>query len=124
VLLVDDQPIGLIAIAGVLRAAGCDVHALESPLEALAAAAAGPFDLIFVDAMMPEMDGFEVCRRVRSMRTATPPLLVILTALDEETAQRLAADAGADGISFKPLPRAEMLEWVRRAAEGVAEARR
>src|SRR6266851_2309044 len=64
--------------------------------------------LAILDWMMPELDGVEVCRRVRELPTATPPYLILLTAKSEKTDVVIGLDAGANDYLTKPFDRSEL----------------
>jgi two-component system response regulator ResD len=91
-----------------------DVEAVNTGAEAVARLSREPFDLILLDIMMPEMDGFEVCTRLRSdARTRSIPILM-LTALDEAADRTRGFLAGTDDYLAKPFDRGELLARVRR----------
>ena len=73
VMVVDDEPVARETIEMVLSVEGYDLVVASNGPEALVLAAAEPPDLILLDVMMPEMDGFEVCRRLRRSRTGPGP---------------------------------------------------
>ena len=68
-------------------------------------------DLILLDLMLPEMDGFEVCRRLRGEGRATP--VIMLTAREEETDKVLGLELGADDYITKPFSMRELLARVK-----------
>ena len=76
----------------------------------LALALSGTFDLILLDVMLPKMDGFEICRRVRS-RLETP--IIMLTAREEENDKILGLDLGADDYMTKPFSLGERTSRIR-----------
>lgn len=103
VLVVDDLPDNVKLLCLELRELGYQVSAARSGAEALRAAAADPPDLILLDVMMPEMDGIEVCRRLKAderLRTI-PVILVTANDTDEDLVSGL--DAGADDYVAKPF---------------------
>jgi two-component system cell cycle sensor histidine kinase/response regulator CckA len=80
---------------------------------ALRLAAQTPPDLVLLDVMMPEMDGYEVCRRLRAdARLAEVPILMI-TALDDQASLLAGLEAGADDFITKPFHRVELRARVR-----------
>ena len=91
-----------------------DVDVVSTGIEALHQVEAEPPDLILLDIMMPEMDGFEVCRRLRAdERTRAIPILM-LTALDDVSDRTRGFLVGTDDFLGKPFDRGELLARVRR----------
>jgi type IV pilus assembly protein PilB len=118
-LVVDDQPDFRHLLKFTLEHGGLplSVVAVASGAEALELASEQPPDLIVLDIMMPEMDGFEVCRQLRAhVRTAFVPILM-LTALDDADNRARGFLAGTDDYIGKPFARAELLARVRRLLE-------
>jgi len=69
--------------------------------------------LAILDWMMPEIDGVEVCRRVRNLPTATPPYLMLLTAKGEKRDLVVGLDSGANDYLTKPFDRSELLARIQ-----------
>jgi len=103
VILVDDDPMGLLLTARALRERGFEVLDFDRPGDALTAIAAGGVDCVIADVLMPGMDGFEFCRRVRSTRDGEGLPLLMLTSLDEDEATRRAYEAGASDYCIKSI---------------------
>ena len=76
----------------------------------LSKALTGEFDLILLDVMLPKMDGFEICRRVRE-KLQTP--IIILTAREEETDKIMGLDLGADDYMTKPFSIGELTSRIK-----------
>ncbi|HEX9067327.1 MAG TPA: response regulator transcription factor [Ktedonobacterales bacterium] len=93
-----------------LRARGLEVIEASNGLEAIAQWEREQPHLLILDIMMPQMDGLEVCRRVRE-QAATP--IIVLTALDSEADKVAALDLGADDYLTKPFGVEELLARVR-----------
>lgn len=103
ILVVDDDPDNLFLMAEVLRLEGYEVQTAKSGFEALEKLEGVLPQLILLDVMMPEMNGFEVCRRIRSnLRTATIPIL-FLTALDNEESHLKGIEVMGDDYLTKPI---------------------
>lgn len=108
ILIVDDNPGLREVIRGALLDDGHTLLEAESGLEALAIVARARPDLIFLDVMMPGLDGFEVCRRLRrSPEVETVPIIMI-TALDDRASRLAGLEAGADDFITKPVDRLEI----------------
>src|SRR5215210_113849 len=84
----------------------------SSGREALERLAAEPVDLVLLDVLMPEMDGYEVCRALRA-DTATSFLPVVMITASGEQEKVAAIEAGADDFIAKPFDQAELLARVR-----------
>jgi PAS domain S-box-containing protein len=109
ILIVDDAADVRETLAALLADQGYRLaFAADGPDSLVAAAALQP-DAILLDVMMPGMDGFEVCRRLRSdPRLAEAPVIMI-TALDDRTSRLEGLGVGADEFLTKPFDRAELL---------------
>ena len=89
------------------------VTAAYSGAEALAICAEGQVDIVLLDVMMPEMDGFEVCRRLKAdPRTHHIPV-VMITALDQVSDRVKGLEAGADDFLNKPVDDTQLLARVK-----------
>lgn len=110
VLLAEDDPTISDPLARALRREGYDVVVRGDGVSALAAASTGP-DLVILDLGLPQMDGLEVCRRIRTTGIVVPVL--ILTARADEVDTVVGLDAGADDYVTKPFRLAELLARAR-----------
>jgi DNA-binding response OmpR family regulator len=111
VLLAEDDPSISDPLARALRREGYDVDVSADGPATLGRALSGGIDLIVLDLGLPELDGLEVCRRIRSEGRATPVL--VLTARADEVDTVIGLDAGADDYVTKPFRLAELLARVR-----------
>jgi DNA-binding response OmpR family regulator len=107
-LVEDDQAIGQ-ALESSLRLNGYQVRWTTTGTQALAEA--GPFDLVLLDLGLPDMDGVDVCRRLRGSMPQC--VLVILTARQDEMDVVVGLEAGADDYLTKPVRLGELLARVR-----------
>lgn len=114
VLAVDDNPANLRLLVDMLQGAGLRVLAARSGALALQAVARrGNLDLVLLDVDMPEMDGYEVCRRLRQEpRHHTLPVIFVSAYTDTETKLRAFAAGGVDYVT-KPYAADEVLARVR-----------
>lgn len=117
VLIVDDTPRSLRVAEGILAAQGIEVYTAENGPDALAVAAAAELDVILLDVMMPGMDGFEVCRRLKADPATRGIPVVMLTALDQAEDRIAALDAGADDFLTKPVNKEELRARIRTLAQ-------
>lgn len=117
-LIVDDVPENLGVLGELLRGAGYRVRLADSGRAALAYAAREPRpDLILLDVMMPEMDGYEVLRRLRENPLSRDIPIVFLTALSETRDEERGLDLGAADYITKPINPAVVLARVRTQLE-------
>ncbi len=110
VLVVDDEPAITDALAYALTTDGFDVDVRADGGEALAAAETGDYDVVLLDAVLPSLSGFEVCRRLRGVSDV--PILM-LTARDTEVDRVLGLEIGADDYVTKPFSMPELLGRIR-----------
>jgi two-component system KDP operon response regulator KdpE len=113
ILIVDDEPNIIATVAPLLRARGYEVFSAMSGRAALDSVDRDKPDLIVLDLGLPDMDGVEVCQRIRE-GSATLPILV-LSARGAEGDKVNALDAGADDYVTKPFGTAELLARIRAA---------
>jgi two-component system OmpR family response regulator len=110
-LIVEDEPNILELLAASLRYAGFEVHTASSGIEAVAAAQRHRPDLIVLDIMLPDMDGFDIVRRLRGGGTYTP--VVFLTARDATEDKIRGLTLGGDDYVTKPFSLEEVIARIR-----------
>lgn len=103
VLIVDDEPHILRSLGFVLQKAGFGVLEARSGGEALQMVDEKAPDLIFLDIMMPELDGYEVCRRIKADPENRSVYVIMLTAKGEEADREKGFAAGAEEYMTKPF---------------------
>ena len=113
VLIVDDEPLGQETLGALLSPLGYQLHFAGNGADALRLAMATPPDLILLDVMMPGMDGFEVCRRLRAHSALADVPVIMVTALDDRESRLSGIEAGADDFVSKPYDRVELRARVR-----------
>jgi DNA-binding response OmpR family regulator len=112
ILLVDDEQSIQTLLSYPLRRDGYEVVQATDGREALARFEERPFDLVVLDVMLPQLDGLEVCRRLRS-RSAVP--IIMLTAKSEEIDKVVGLELGADDYITKPFSMREFRSRVKAA---------
>jgi pilus assembly protein CpaE len=118
VLIVDDEAEARRLVSFMLEREALKVDTASDGNEALRKALAAPPDLVILDVMMPDMDGYQVCRQFRSNpRLAQVPIL-ILTARAQAMDRDESLKAGASAYLAKPFPRAELLRLVHELLDG------
>jgi DNA-binding response OmpR family regulator len=110
ILIVDDEPRYLRLLEANLRTEGYEVATAQDGVQALDVFSAQPIDLVLLDVMMPRLDGFGVCQRLREFSNVP---IVILTARGEEQDRVRGLDLGADDYLVKPFSATELLARVR-----------
>jgi two-component system sensor histidine kinase/response regulator len=113
VLVVDDDERNRFLAEAVLDSAGYAVTLAPSGSDALASFAREAPDLVLLDVMMPIMDGYETCKRLRELPGGENVPIVFLTANSDLSAHQKALDSGADDFLTKPLNRTELLIRVK-----------
>ncbi|HJN91739.1 MAG TPA: response regulator [Dehalococcoidia bacterium] len=114
VLIIDDEP-GIVALCETaLGAAGYETGSASDGAEALGIITSTQFDLLIIDAVMPEMDGLELIRHVRRDWPALP-VIVMSGAGDFSTYLRAGELLGATWTLVKPFPMADLISAVDRA---------
>lgn len=112
ILIVDDIPDNIFLLQTFLESEGYQVDVAESGDVALAKIEADPPDLVLLDVMMPEMNGYEVTRRIRQNQQLPFIPVVLVTGYHFSTAAE-GFEVGADGFIRKPVDFDELLDRVR-----------
>lgn len=113
VLIAEDDPITLDTLVACIRAEGFQTFAAANGQQALRLFEKHHPDLVCLDIMMPGVDGYEVCRRIRASDAATP--ILFLSAKNEEVDIVVGLELGADDFIRKPFTRAEVMARIRAA---------
>jgi two-component system cell cycle response regulator len=113
VLVVDDVPANVRLLEARLSAEYFDVTTAHSGAEALAACERAECDIVLLDVMMPDMDGFEVCRILKSNPATHHIPVVMVTALDQPSDRVQGLQAGADDFLTKPVSDIALIARVR-----------
>ena len=113
ILIVDDEPITIEILEGHLAREGYDITFANSGREALEKMEALEPDVILLDIMMPDMDGFEVCRRLKTDKRWQHIPVILVTALADKKDLARGLDAGADDFINKPVHNLELRARVK-----------
>jgi len=111
ILVIDDDAAVTDLLSVLLRSQGFDVTATNSSTDGLNAARQNPPEMIILDLMMPEMDGWEVCRAVRAFSKVP---IIVLSALNDPSMVASVLDAGADDYLTKPTPSRVLVAHINR----------
>lgn len=114
ILIVDDEPHILRSLGFVLERAGYQVLQARTGTEALRLVEQRP-NLVFLDIMMPEPDGYELCRRIKSSEGLAGTYVIMLTAKGLEADRDRSLEVGADDYMTKPFSPSRAVERVRAA---------
>ena len=133
ILAIDDKSDNLVTLSALLKMTMPDVTVLtaRSGPEGIAKAKGVAPDVILLDIVMPDMDGYEVCRRLRADRDTRHLPIILLTALETGTQSRIKGlRAGADAFLTKPIDEGELsaqinvMLRIRRAENQLLQERR
>jgi class 3 adenylate cyclase len=113
VLVVDDTPANLKLLADLLSVKGYHVLTATGGREALERVARDKPDLVLLDVMMPDLNGYEVCRAIRAEPATAALPVVMVTALDASAERLKGIEAGADDFLSKPVNQVELVARVK-----------
>jgi two-component system, OmpR family, alkaline phosphatase synthesis response regulator PhoP len=114
VLVLDDEPNIVMSLEFLMRRAGFEVAVARNGREALEALEGVPPDLLLLDVMMPEFDGYEVCERIRARPEWNATKIVMLTARGREVERERGLALGADAYVTKPFSTRDLVDQVKR----------
>jgi DNA-binding response OmpR family regulator len=113
ILVVDDEPFICRSLSFVLKKHDYEVFEARNGEEALAAIAQHRPDLVFLDVMMPKLNGFQVTERVRADQSLAAVKIILLTAKGQECDREVGKNAGANDYMTKPFSPTKILERVK-----------
>jgi two-component system cell cycle response regulator len=113
ILVVDDQPLNIRLMEAKLGGEYYEVRTAEDGMSALARMAEEPPDLVVLDIMMPGMDGFEVCRRIKADAALQHIPVVMVTALNAPEERVRGLEAGADDFLTRPVDDVALFARIR-----------
>jgi twitching motility two-component system response regulator PilH len=114
VLIVDDAAADRTNLQTIVKAAGYETVTAASGLEGLERALKEKPDLIFLDILMQDMDGFELCRGLRANEATRSTPIIIVSSKNQRADRVWALEQGATGYVAKPYRREDILESIRR----------
>ena len=123
ILAVDDTPANLDVLAEMLEAAGFEISAATTGEQALQVVSAVKPDLILLDVMMPGIDGFETCRRLKALEEMEDVPVIFVTARNDLQAITQSFEAGGNDYVTKPFSKEELLARIRTLLERAVLAR-
>lgn len=113
ILCVDDEPVNLKLLEALLVPRGYEVVKAENGKEAIEKLEEREFDLVVLDVMMPEMNGFEVCKRIKAADRYRNTPVVMITALRSKEDRIRGIEAGAEDFISKPFDQTEVLARIK-----------
>ncbi len=113
ILIVDDEPNIVISLEYVMKNAGFDVAVAYDGEEALEKVKENVPDLVILDVMMPKLDGFEVCKKIRENPAWKSVRIVMLTAKGRDSEREKGLSFGADDYLTKPFSTRDILQRVK-----------
>ena len=114
ILVVDDLRTNAEMVGGLLRNLGYEIQLAHDGEEALAIVRERAPDIVITDIMMPRMDGYELCRRMRAMPATALLPVILVTSADPATERVKGIEVGADDFISKPVNWAELFGRVKR----------
>lgn len=109
ILCVDDEPVNLKLFEAALTPEGYEVIKASSGKEALEIIKELEIDIMFLDVMMPEIDGYEICRRLKENPVTQHVPIVMVTALTDKASRIKGLEAGANDFMTKPVDKIELI---------------
>ena len=114
VLIVDDEPNIVLSLQFLLSREGYEIDIARDGESALEIAARNPPDLVVLDLMLPGLDGYEVCRRLRAAPATAAAKIVVVTARAREAERVRGLEEGADAYVTNPFSTRELIATVGR----------
>ena len=118
VLVVDDEPNIVMSLRFLMEREGFEVEVAPTGEAALRALDRGPVDLVLLDVMMPALDGFEVCQRIRSNPAWSDTRIIMLTAKGREVERDKGLALGADEYVTKPFSTRDLVARIKEMLGG------
>lgn len=120
VLIVDDEPAIILSLDYLIRKAGYQLFIARNGEEALDIVAAGRPHIVVLDIMMPDLDGYEVCRRIKQDPATADTRVIFLSAKSKFEDIERGLALGADFYITKPFSNKHLMEKIRELAEHIS----
>ena len=114
VLVVEDSPTQLEVFKTIVKDAGYEVDTAASGEEALKVVGAKSFDLIILDLLLPRVDGFEVCRRIKRNPDTKKAKIIAVTSFDVKDIEEKVTAAGMDDMIIKPFKPEDIVAKIKK----------
>lgn len=114
ILIADDSPTALLMTKSVVGRLGCTIVTAKDGVEAVAKALVEKPDLILLDVVMPNLDGFGACRRLRAEEATRTTPIIMVTTRGEENNVETGYSCGCSDYLTKPINNVELIEKVKR----------
>lgn len=127
ILIADDEPYLIRSLSYVLQREGYHVESAVDGQEAMSKIETIRPDLVFLDLMLPRLDGFQICRRVKERPDLRSIYVIILTAKGQQEDRQKGFQAGADAFMTKPFSPKEIIDKLRQvlgSSDGPSDAPR
>ena len=113
ILIVDDEPNIVMSLEFLMRKSQYQVSIARNGTEAIEALNRTPFDVVLLDVMMPDVDGYQVCRHLRALPAGAATKVIFLSAKSKEADMQKGYEAGADKYMAKPFSTRQLMAQVR-----------
>ncbi|QJX48461.1 response regulator [Hymenobacter taeanensis] len=113
ILIVDDEPNIVMSLEFLMRKNGYRVSIARNGTEALDALKQSPFEVVLLDVMMPDVDGYEVCRQLRQLPEQRHARVIFLSAKSKEADIQKGYEAGADLYIPKPFSTRQLMTTIK-----------
>ena len=113
ILIVDDEPNIVMSLEFLMRKSQYQVSIARNGTEAIEALNRTPFDVVLLDVMMPDVDGYQVCRHLRALPAGAATKVIFLSAKSKEADMQKGYEAGADKYMAKPFSTRQLMVQVR-----------
>lgn len=122
ILIIEDSPTVSAMMKDLIESQGCDADIADNGIVGVKKASEGGFDAIIIDTVLPDIDGFDVCRKIRQLKLAKNPKILITTGKIEVVDAGKARAAGADDYTVKTSDMSVLMETLKNLFGGECAA--